>query len=734
MPSSVHSAVRSSETLTKLDACPNASAPIGTVACVGSSPVSLRLLNHRAEPLPLLDFATEEREIFGALWRARKDIRAVSTPATSRNLRQLLTDGVVCLHYCGHGLLLGGDGGGGDGRFCLVLEDGSGGTHLLPAADLEALVAAGGHALQLVVVSACFSHGGGAAFVAAGVPHVIAVKRAERIQDRAAAVFAEAFYYAVLRGGKTVQQAFDIGRSAVANACGIVEAHSEAEKFVLLPRRAAMPSLRQLRGRRAPRWLGAASAVQPSRLIAAHRPPARMACPRRRIAPGASDSPPSSAPPASASPALHLPGLSLVDRRHFGGGVLYASLAGATDAAALAAAVARALREAGKAPPRKAAIGGRRKSDGGEIEGALTSLLSPLKGHPALLFLDEAEALLRSAAGRDAMRSLVVGALGRLPELRILFSCATALPLSGVGVVELRLSPLPPADCARLFLQLAPRVPGAAEVFDGRQPRQALQAEVESTAALLSLQTEQLQLIGGLGRRRRARAAANHVRALWALPMAQADAVVAALDDNERLALTVHGRRRAAADVDELTLGLHVQRGLARHPVLRAANGNPRAIAQLAPCVAPAVPRRSSASFYVSSRSLSRRFSLSTCAPAPTLLTARRRRATTTPRSRRRCCARCEGCKRCSWWRQPRTPSPHSSPRPAPPSSSRLAQANGDVAAGGTAPNWLWWATAPSPFAAGVVGLLALCVASVLYPTADAAAGVPPQAWAVLLS
>ena len=74
----------------------------------------------------------------------------------------------------------------------------------------------------------------GAAFVKAGVPHVVAVKRSERIQDRAACIFAEAFYFALLRGAKTVRQAFDIGRSAVASAVGIHEASAEAAKVMPL--------------------------------------------------------------------------------------------------------------------------------------------------------------------------------------------------------------------------------------------------------------------------------------------------------------------------------------------------------------------------------------------------------------------------------------------------------------------------------------------------------------------
>jgi hypothetical protein len=42
--------------------------------------------------------------------------------------------------------------------------------------------------------------GGGEAFVAAGVPHVVAVRREAQLQDRAACMFAEAFYYALFKG------------------------------------------------------------------------------------------------------------------------------------------------------------------------------------------------------------------------------------------------------------------------------------------------------------------------------------------------------------------------------------------------------------------------------------------------------------------------------------------------------------------------------------------------------
>ena len=298
VPSSVHSAVRSSETSTKLDlprAAAARTAPAPTSAsssprrCSTTAPSSCRSSTLRPR--------SARSSCAAACSEGQLDAGDVAQPAAAPHRRcrvpPLLRPRPAARRR--------------RRRRRRPLLPGARGRQrrhdLLPAADLEALVAAGGHALQLVVVSACFSHGGGAAFVAAGVPHVIAVKRAERIQDRAAAVFAEAFYYAVLRGGKTVQQAFDIGRSAVANACGIVEAHSEAEKFVLLPHDAPHDAhlFANCAAGEPPRW-AARAAVQPSRLIAAHRPPARGGMRSSAdCSTSAADSPPSSAPPASAS-------------------------------------------------------------------------------------------------------------------------------------------------------------------------------------------------------------------------------------------------------------------------------------------------------------------------------------------------------------------------------------------------------------------------------------------------
>lgn len=55
------------------------------------------------------------------------------------------------------------------------------------------------HRLSLVFVSACHSDQCGGAFVAAGVPHVIAVRRDAQLQDKAAVAFADQFYFALLK-------------------------------------------------------------------------------------------------------------------------------------------------------------------------------------------------------------------------------------------------------------------------------------------------------------------------------------------------------------------------------------------------------------------------------------------------------------------------------------------------------------------------------------------------------
>lgn len=66
--------------------------------------------------------------------------------------------------------------------------------------------------VRFCFVSACQSQAAGEAFVAAGVPHVVAVKTWSRVADQAAHHFTSHFYLALFNGS-TVQQAFDIGKA-----------------------------------------------------------------------------------------------------------------------------------------------------------------------------------------------------------------------------------------------------------------------------------------------------------------------------------------------------------------------------------------------------------------------------------------------------------------------------------------------------------------------------------------
>ena len=107
--------------------------------------------------------------------------------ATTDALRRLVTVGCRAIHFSGHG-----------NETHLYFEDGFAGVHPVPNENLRSLFSAGGsNDVKLVFVSACSSAPLANAFVNAGVPHVVAVKLNERIEDHAAIEFTKAFYYTV---------------------------------------------------------------------------------------------------------------------------------------------------------------------------------------------------------------------------------------------------------------------------------------------------------------------------------------------------------------------------------------------------------------------------------------------------------------------------------------------------------------------------------------------------------
>ena len=157
-----------------------------------------------------LDLEGERRTLRASLTEADRAVRVRFDAATVDNLRALMTHGTKVLHYSGHGF-----------ENALALENGRGALHPAFTVDkLSALFSAGGGdrsaddgaastsgGVQLVFVAACNSEYVGRAFVAAGVPHVVAVKcamadgasgiessTAGLVSDQAARVFVRSFY------------------------------------------------------------------------------------------------------------------------------------------------------------------------------------------------------------------------------------------------------------------------------------------------------------------------------------------------------------------------------------------------------------------------------------------------------------------------------------------------------------------------------------------------------------
>ena len=151
-----------------------------------------------------LDFDKERQLICDSMREAKRALRLRFEHATTDRLRTLVTLGCcVGLHYSGHG----------DAAY-LSMEDGRGAAHFVGVEKLRKLLQAGGDTqLQFVFVSACFSEAAAQAFVEAGVPHVVAVRRTTRVSDLAAHAFTRAFYLA-LAVGSSIQAAYDIGKQA----------------------------------------------------------------------------------------------------------------------------------------------------------------------------------------------------------------------------------------------------------------------------------------------------------------------------------------------------------------------------------------------------------------------------------------------------------------------------------------------------------------------------------------
>lgn len=171
-----------------------------------------------------LDFQKEQKDLFETLSNSEKALRLKIEVATQDKLIALTLMGLRALHFSGHGQ-----------ENMLAFENGLGKVHCMTPADILNLLSVGGQnaGIEFVFVSACNSENVGKAFVQAGVPHVIAVRRQEQVADDAARTFMKQFYLAVLVG-RTVKNAFEIALAAVRTAATNIDAN-EPKKFLLLP-------------------------------------------------------------------------------------------------------------------------------------------------------------------------------------------------------------------------------------------------------------------------------------------------------------------------------------------------------------------------------------------------------------------------------------------------------------------------------------------------------------------
>ncbi|GBG26340.1 Ran-binding protein 9, partial [Hondaea fermentalgiana] len=186
-----------------------------------------------------IEYEAERHMLMQTFQDAKRDINLSFGFATMDRLRSEVTLRSRAIHYSGHG-----------SRDALLFEDQIGGARPVATSVLRDL--AGGASgskmskVKLAFVSACHSEFAGQAFIDAGVPHVVCVKVAERIQDTAAQAFTRWFYLELAIGG-TVRKAFDVATQAVraqeqARVGGVAASMApsirpeQASKFLLLPK------------------------------------------------------------------------------------------------------------------------------------------------------------------------------------------------------------------------------------------------------------------------------------------------------------------------------------------------------------------------------------------------------------------------------------------------------------------------------------------------------------------
>ena len=197
--------------------------PRNVLCVLFSAPLAWTDTRNQMHPIQTLDYVGERETLVQVFREAQRDIGLRFDFATTDTLRTAVTLGCRALHFSGHGH-----------PHCLNFEDGRSGLQFVTVEQLRALCQAGGHKLDFVFVSACYSRRAAEAFAEAGVPHVVCVHVDAHLLDAAAMAFTRAFYLALLLG-HAVGHAFDIGKQAVATCPYVPNSSVEGSKFMLLP-------------------------------------------------------------------------------------------------------------------------------------------------------------------------------------------------------------------------------------------------------------------------------------------------------------------------------------------------------------------------------------------------------------------------------------------------------------------------------------------------------------------
>lgn len=204
------------------------------ICALFSAPIAID--DERGHPIALnwLDFSREKQQLMQSLQigctEARQTIALRVETATAEALQRCLTLGMSVLHFAGHG-----------SSEYLCFENGRGGSHAIDLQALSELLLAGSKrgassSVEVAVVNSCYGRASAQIFVDAGVPHVVSADNEGRLRDKVAATFSRGFYLALI-AGKTVRQAFEVGKAAVANDpdTSPAQRRRESDQFVLLP-------------------------------------------------------------------------------------------------------------------------------------------------------------------------------------------------------------------------------------------------------------------------------------------------------------------------------------------------------------------------------------------------------------------------------------------------------------------------------------------------------------------